>query len=276
MISAVVFSKNRAAQLHLALHSIQKNFPDISDISVLYTYTDDEFKRGYEIAQEHFPSLDRVSWVEESQFKKDTMSILEKAENHVCFFTDDDIVYRKVFDSAENICSVFDEYSDLFTLSLRLGKNTYMQNVWRGIYCEFPQQTAMVNNTYVLWNWRTLVSPDGYYSYPFSVDGHIYRTQEVINILSKYDFDTPNGLEGKAAYEYRDDMQEVMACYHFSCLVNTPINIVGSSENMSGLVFGESLEKLNHRYVNGEVPDFESMDFSDIKSPHQEVKLEFK
>ena len=117
MISAVVFSKNRAAQLHLALHSIQKNFPDISDISVLYTYTDDEFKQGYEIAQEHFPSMDRVSWVEESQFKKDTMDILEKANSHMCFFTDDDIVYRKVFDSAEKICSVFDEYPDFATFN---------------------------------------------------------------------------------------------------------------------------------------------------------------
>ena len=212
MISAVVFSKNRAAQLHLALHSIKKNFPDISDISVLYTYTDDEFKQGYEIAQEHFPSMDRVSWVEESQFKKDTMDILEKANSHMCFFTDDDIVYRKVFDSAEKICSVFDEYPDLFTVSLRLGKNTYMQNMWRGIHCEFPQQTAMIDSKYVLWNWRTLISPDGYYSYAFSVDGHIYRTQEIINILSKYDFHTPNALEGKAPYEYRNDMQDIMAC----------------------------------------------------------------
>jgi len=276
MISAVVFSKNRAAQLHLALHSIKKNFPDISDISVLYTYTDDEFKQGYEIAQEHFPSMDRVSWVEESQFKKNTMDILEKANSHMCFFTDDDIVYRKVFDSAEKICSVFDEYPDLFTVSLRLGKNTYMQNMWRGIHCEFPQETAMVDTKYVLWNWRTLISPDGYYSYAFSVDGHIYRTQEIINILSKYDFHTPNALEGKAAYEYRDDMQDIMACFHLSTLVNTPINIVGSSENVSGQVHGETLEELNTKYLSGEVPDLESMDFSDIKSPHQEVKLEFK
>jgi len=276
MISAVVFSKNRAAQLHLALYSIRKNFPDISDITVLYTHTTDEFKEGYEITQLFFPSSERVNWVEESNFENDTIDILNKGCDHVCFFTDDDIVYRKVYDSCESICQIFDEYSDLFTVSLRLGKNVYMQNVWRHLHCELPQETAMFNRKYVLWNWRTLLSPDGYYSYPFSVDGHIYRTKEVLNIISKYDFDTPNALEGRAVYDYRDDMQDIMACFVTSCLVNTPINIVGSSENMSGVVHGATLEELNKRYLNGEVPDLESMDFSDIKSSHQEVEIKFK
>ena len=276
MISAVVFSKNRAAQLHLALHSIRKNFSDISDITVLYTHTTDEFKEGYEITQLFFPSSERVNWVEDSNFKNDTIDILNKGCGHVCFFTDDDIVYRKVFDSCESICRIFDEYPDLFTISLRLGKNVYMQNVWRHIHCELPQETATLGQKYVLWNWRTLLSPDGYYSYPFSVDGHIYRTKDILNIISKYDFDTPNALEGRAAYDYRDDMQDIMACFFASCLVNTPVNIVGSSENMSGMVHGATLEELNKRYLNGEVPDLESMDFSGIKSSHQEIEIKFK
>ena len=88
MLSAVVFSKNRAAQLHLALYSIRKNFPDISDITVLYTHTTDEFKEGYEIAQLFFPSSERVNWVEESNFENDTIDILNKGCDHVCFFTE--------------------------------------------------------------------------------------------------------------------------------------------------------------------------------------------
>ena len=275
MISAVVFSKNRAAQLHLALHSIRKNFSDISDITVLYTHTTDEFKEGYEITQVFFPSSERVNWVEESNFKNDTIDILNKGCDHVCFFTDDDIVYRKVFDSCESICNIFDEYQDLFTLSLRLGKNTYIQIIWTNLQCELPKETAMLGSKYVLWNWKEM-DPWGNYGYPFAVDGHIFRTKTVIDIISQYDFHTPNALEGRALFDYRDQMQDIMACFAVSCLVNTPINIVGSSENRSGVFHGETLEQLNTKYLDGKVPDLESMDFSEIKASHQEVEIKFK
>ena len=119
------------------------------------------------------------------------------------------------------------------------------------------------------------MSPWGNFGYPFSVDGHIFRAKDVSKIISQYEFETPNALEGRGM-PFLGDMQQLMASYTHSCLVNTPLNIVGSSENRSGVHYGLSLDEFNSKYLNREVPDFEAMDFSDIIASHQEVKVEFK
>lgn len=46
-INAIVFSKDRPAQLKLFLDSINKNAPGVFDLSVLVSHTSEEFDRGY-------------------------------------------------------------------------------------------------------------------------------------------------------------------------------------------------------------------------------------
>jgi hypothetical protein len=273
MISGVVFSKDRAAQLHLALHSIRKNFSSLGDITVLYTATTSDFEDGYKIAQGYFPAAERVNWVKQDDFQKDTLRIVENSQEYICFFTDDDIMYRSVETSVESITNLFEKQPKIFTLSLRLGGNTYVQNIWTGQPCQLPEKTAVINE-YVIWKWGDM-SPWGNFGYPFSVDGHIFRSADVLKIISQYEFETPNALEGRGM-AFLEDMQHLMASYTHSCLVNTPLNIVGSSENCSGVHYGLSLDEFNTKYLNREVPDFEAMDFSDITASHQEVKVEFK
>ena len=273
MISGVIFSKDRAAQLHLALHSIQKNFSSLGSITVLYTATTEAFEEGYKLAQNHFPSQERIDWVKQDDFQKDTTRIIESCEDYVCFFTDDDIVYKSVETSIESIVNLFDKHLEIFTLSLRLGGNTYVQNIWTGQNCDLPKKTATIDE-YVIWRWKDM-SPWGNFGYPFSVDGHIFRSADILKIISQYKFETPNALEGRGM-AFLEDMQQLMASYTHSCLVNTPLNIVGSSENRSGVHYGLSLEEFNTKYLNQEVPNLEGMDFSDIIACHQEVKVEFK
>lgn len=273
MISGVIFSKDRAAQLHLALHSIRENFPSLSDITVLYTATTSDFEDGYKVAQGYFPAEERINWVKQDDFQKDTLQIVENSQEYICFFTDDDIMYRSVETSIESITNLFEKQREIFTLSLRLGGNTYVQNIWTGQPCDLPKTTAVVDE-YVVWRWKDM-SPWGNFGYPFSVDGHVFRSTDILKIISQYEFETPNALEGRGM-AFLDEMQQLMASYTHSCLVNTPLNIVGSSENRSGVHYGLSLDEFNTKYLNREVPDFEAMDFSDIIASHQEVKVEFK
>ena len=48
MITGIAFSKDRAMQLRLFLESLQKNFVDLEDTHVLYSYSNESFKDGYE------------------------------------------------------------------------------------------------------------------------------------------------------------------------------------------------------------------------------------
>ena len=67
-----------------------------------------------------------------------------------------------------------------------------------------------------------------------------------------------------------------MCSFKESVLVNTPINIVGSSENQSGEFYGMSLKELNDKYIDGKRINIDKMDFSNIVGCHQEVELVFE
>ena len=57
MINAIIFSKDRAAQLRLLIYSIQKNAPHVFNLNVIYTSSNEEFNKGYEKVKEEFSSL---------------------------------------------------------------------------------------------------------------------------------------------------------------------------------------------------------------------------
>ena len=71
-------------------------------------------------------------------------------------------------------------------------------------------------------------------------------------------------------------MKPNMSCLYDSSVVNTPLNLAGSSQNRAGEQFGISLEELNNIYVDGLRISLEDMDFSNIISCHQELPVTFK
>lgn len=270
MISTIIFSKDRACQLDFLLTSIMQNGSDIFNLNILYEHSDDNFKAGYEHLSKKYPSL---NWVRENDFQKDTMNLIEKGGDLVCFFVDDNILYKKVEVDCDSIVSLFNE-EDIFCLSLRLGANTIIQNEYMDRMCVLPEKAILVNDTYLIWNWRSL-PPYTNFAYPFSVDGHILPKKLVLDVLPNYVFDTPNALEGRAL-PHLSGLSQNMSALKESVLVNTPLNLVGSSENKSGQKFGVSLEELNEIYLSGSSPSLEDMDFSEVRGCHQEIQLKFK
>jgi hypothetical protein len=270
VISTIIFSKDRACQLDFLLTSLIENDGGIFDINILYDYSDDRFKTGYEKLSKKYPSL---IWTEESDFQEDTINLVKKGGDLVCFFVDDNILYKEIEVDHDSITELFDK-EDIFCLSLRLGANTIIQNEYLDRPCVLPEKATLINDTYLVWNWRSL-PPYTNFAYPFSVDGHILAKDLVLNVLSNYTFDTPNALEGRAL-PHISDFSENMSSLKKSVLVNTPLNLVGSSENKSGQKFGVSLEELNSFYLSGNSPSLKDMDFSTVRGCHQEIQLKFK
>ena len=273
MITSVIFSKNRACQLDLLLHSINHNLPNFDEIHVLYHATNQYFFAGYEMVREKFPWI--YFW-QQNDFEKDTINILDNwVDEYVCFFVDDNIIYRQCDLNNNFIENVFNEIPELTCFTLRLGKNTTTQDQYHNQPTVFPNDFLVgnINGVNVLmWNWTT-VQVFGDFGYPFSVDGHIYKTKDLLPLLD-YEFDNPNGFEGR--FNKNKFSTKTMACFEQSVLVNNPLNIVGSSNNNSGWWYGHTLEELNEKYLDNYQIDLNSIMEQKVFAAHQEMEIKFE
>ena len=75
MINTIIFSFDRACQLHLLLESIEKNAKNTFNINILYKFSNDEFKKGYELLKSKFIN---INFIEEknNEFKKQTLDLM--------------------------------------------------------------------------------------------------------------------------------------------------------------------------------------------------------
>lgn len=271
MISTIIFSKNRACQLDLLLRSIFQNLPIFDQIRILYTYTNKEFCDGYQKVIEKFS---QCLWFDQTEFEFDVKFLLSKSSNCVCFFVDDDIVYRKPKLDEDIIEKILLSNEGAACFSLRLGVNTTIQDPYTA------QPVIPMPNLYQFkhddceaflgWVWSQL--PMNNFGYPFSVDGHIYNTEMLIPMLD-YEFDNPNALEGRFD---RNKLPKKMFSLYESCVVNNPLNIVGSSENKAGVYYNHSLESLNTSYLKGKIIDLDFLSNNKIVGCHQEMEIRYE
>ena len=286
-LSIVIFSKDRAAQLDLCLKSIYKNLDSLSQkwkIEVIYTSSSEEFEKGYESLKYHWD----YSWLyfhKESSyggFENALETTMREWGEYVLFFTDDDIVYQKFRHDFELIEKAFVTNEELVSISLRLGTNTFVQDQYRNSMCLLPDLVISSESDVKTWNWKdeSMLYEETNFGYPFSLDGHIYRSKDAIWIIENTPYHNPNTLEAKAHRlhvmdeEYASNLTNEMACFQKSCVVNVPINRVQETfTNSAGVFFDDSAEKLNSLFLEGKRATLKGMDFSTIIGTHQEIKL---
>ena len=285
MITGIVFSKDRAMQLRLLLESLELNFPQLEGTDVLYDCSDDSFLEGYKKLQSEYPS---VKFFKQSEnFYEDIQNILFESKDYICFFTDDDLVYQKIPKSIENLPYIFKVPVSCF--SLRIGYNTVLRECDGEIFQDnLPPQGEIryLFDDIIAWN-RTLIPVGGYWSYPLSVDGHIFRKSEISSFLDEIICwnkssccnkisNTPNSFES-ILQRFYFETPPLMVSFTDSVVVNSPNNRVQNDfENAAGEKFSLSQNYLNQKYLDGYVIDIKNINLSNIKCPHQELDLSIK
>lgn len=273
MISAIVFSKNRALQLDLLLQSIYKNFDQCSQIKVIWK-ADEQHEKSYDILFNNYCS--KIMSIRQQDFYQDVWEACRDCRNqNVIFFTDDDIIYREV----PQLNLSYLEHDSYACYSLRLGSNInkrQMGDEWH----DDPHPSFMTDGKCLFWS-RMSVLPHSYWNYPLSVDGHIFNKNKIKNILReifewnkpKTVTQTPNKLEG-LMQRFFFEVGPVMICPMYSCVVNSPNNRVQEEyENRSGDQYSYCEDHLNQLYLNGLRADIESINFGEINCPHTEIKI---
>ena len=286
MLDIVVFSKDRAAQLDLLMQSLDKNIPQIGDSgvskNVIYTASSVDFSVGYNRFQNIWEEVNLV--YENKSFRDALYEVLrspypDNDGEYVLFFTDDDIVYREVFPdelSHESYDKLFTTDEELGAFSLRLGRNTFIQDPYTNTITMLPEVFGRVNEGIVQWEWKKQTQHSNF-AYPFSVDGHIFRKRDVLKILDNTPgFYNPNSLEGKAQGQLKY-LGKKMASLQQSCVVNTPLNRVQETcTNKAGQFFNLHAEGINQQWLSGKRILLGDMDFSCVVGCHQEIQLKWQ
>jgi len=261
MLNIIIFSKDRAMQLELLLRSMKLYFKEFNQytINILYTFSDDKFKEGYEkLFTIH--NDENIKYIKERQvFKNHVLSLLNPKNEYTVFFVDD-IVFKNSFTLESKQFKLFTLKDEILTLSLRLHPEL--------TYC-YPARIRM-NQPHFDSNFSfKWLGSQGDYGYPMSLDGHFFRTNEISALTRMISFNNPNSYESVLSGYPLNRLK--MICFEESIIVNNPINKV---QNFNNNIHGNiTAHELNDKFLEDYIIDLE--DFKGIKniSCHQEIDI---
>lgn len=269
-IECVVFSKDRALQLHGLLASLREKASPAVPVHVLYLASSPSHQKAYDDVERMF-SKQNVRFVrqkDDHSFKHDLMGILFSLTCDLLFFLVDDIVFTEPVDL--NDILKFDP--EAFVPSLRMG-----QNLTRCYVLQSPQPLPQFldppdgESDKIVWQW------DGGkldWGYPLSVDGHFFSRREITAMAALIVFRAPNSLEDqlqifKPLFEKRYGIS-----YKKSKIVNIPCNRVQTEiNNLSG---NTHPDELLAKWQSGYQIDYAKLSGLRNESVHQEVVLPLK
>jgi hypothetical protein len=266
---AIIFSRNRPAQLDLTLKTLKNSVGDLFkiDLYVLYKADNDNFKKGYKICKEE---NNFANFIEEHSFYDDVKNLLSISFNKYVLFCTDDTIFTHNF-TVEEIEKVMNEDNDLLNFSLRLGTNT--------IYC-YPlsaqQQIPDYEDVGRIFKWNWLIA-DYDFGYPLELSSSVLRVEDIKQFINTRIFTNPNLMEWYldiSKGRFSDRCQS--ACFKTSVAFSAPMNTVDNKNvNRVANTNNYSVENLLKKYLYGyRINPYKFYKYIPIGA-HQEVEFEF-
>jgi hypothetical protein len=203
-----------------------------ADVTVVYKYDDSYLKSIDEIRAK----FNTARFVQQDDFRRDTMTSLITSTNQYCTFLVDDIIFKSgvSFNDIENLIA---SNPDVLTFSMRMGlhlNHCYPTNSHQ------PIPNGNVINELFIWDWT---QAEGDWGYPVSLDGHIFKKSDVLKWASKINFSNPNQFEDYLQHAFKtDNVGRHCVCHTNSIIVNLPLNRVQDEyKNRCGEMSSEEL-----------------------------------
>jgi hypothetical protein len=261
-ISGVVFSKNRAMQLHALLSSYFYYTKNPAPLIVLYTHTNEQHKHSYDVLQKEFQHLP-VTFTVENDFTIQLKQIIHSMEADRIFFMTDDAIFLDHYDLQD--CLKFDPVKHIF--SLRLGGDydfCFSYNKKQAVP-DFSKHDGL--QAFKSWIWADMKeSPD--WTYPLSVDATIFLRQEIELMLHNISFKSPNSLEGQMQLYNDLFIHRKGICYSKVKYVNVPCNLVQDEfdNNHTGTFH---VNELLEKFLQDERIDWKQ--FQNLRAPEAQI-----
>ena len=269
-IECVVFSKDRALQLHGLLSSMREKACPAVPVHVLYLASSASHQKAYDDVKDIFAKQNMrfIQQKDDYSFKHDLMDILISLTCDVLFFLVDDILFTEPV----NLNDILKFDPDAFVPSLRMGQNLtscYVLQTSQPLphFLEPPSGES----DKIVWQWDKAELD---WSYPLSVDGHFFSRREITAMAALVAFRAPNSLEDqlqifKPLFEKRYGIG-----YKKSKIVNIPCNRVQTEiNNLSGNIHPDELLA---QWQKGYQMDYAKLSGLLNESVHQEMVLPLK
>lgn len=264
-----IFSKDRPMQLEATIRSFKKYCKDLQNvhIEVLYKTSNTRYEKLYQKLIEEYSD---VNFVKEKDFKNDLVASVQRFP-YILFVVDDTIFVREF--SINQIIELLEKYQDSIGFSLRLGVNA--------IYChpmdKFQRlpKFERINERVLKFNW-TLSEYD--FGYPIEVSSSIYRTKDLLPLLTNLEYKNPNTFESvldqnKAVFK---NTKPILLCYEQSVAFSAPLNLVQTMwQNRASVDQKYAPENLANLFEQGFRFDIDKLDGFVPNACHQEVDIDF-
>jgi hypothetical protein len=246
-VQYVVFSKDRACQLHLLLETLDQHLPADVRVNILFRASTEEDAAAYMHCKEHFAS--RAEFIPEVNFGRNLVQLLESDKSRNCIFLVDDIAV--LYDIPHRLLCHHDASRAI--VSLRLGANivrSYNSGISK-MQQPLLEETTLVGDPslkLLRWRWRDGVVD---WSLPTSLDGHLMPKSMIMPILRAGGFKAPNSLEhilGQFRFIFKHQWAYALPK---SVIINFPMNAVNSELSRCPHL-GIAATDLRDRYMAGE------------------------
>jgi hypothetical protein len=263
MIDIIIYSKNRPLQLYALLESLYALTDAVTatNVSVIYKY-DDPYRDCIAELQTKFNA---VKFIQQEDFRRDTLTTLITSTNQFCTFLVDDIIFKSgvSFNDIEHLLS---SNPSVLTFSMRMGLHLnycYPTNTHQPI----PNGTTI--NEIFVWDWT---QASGDWAYPVSLDGHIFKKSDILKWTSKINFSNPNQLEDYLQNAFKiDAVSKQCVCHARSLIVNLPLNRVQNEyKNRCGEI---SVEELYDIWIKGKKIDTQTVVNINNNSAHYPTNI---
>lgn len=267
-IKCYIPSKNRACQLDLLLQSFLKNTNDLFEPTIVYTYSSDDFSKGYDLFRKEWPDLNiQYEYDSQEQFYQ----FLEKNENDlIALFTDDSIFYRSSTVSEQELRFRFTN-PNLFTFTYRLGLNITVKDYVINEPAWQPDTLQCWENV-VAWDYNKLPF-EQLHGFTVGFDGYIFRAKDLLELSERQSFGGIATWENFICRKFKEKgfQRNLMASPFASEVFVQQVNITHRLGHRSSGQFYASLHDLNQAWLNGYEIDIDSMNFSNVVCTHGEI-----
>jgi len=182
-------------QLDYLLRTMRDNFPLIGRPMVLYKASCEDNKAGYTLLERM--RFDEANIYEEQDFNINTRNLVDCFRKDLCMFLCDDNVFINRLELQEmlDLSSLLEKNEDIHSLSLRMHpKVTYCYPAKKEMkQPDYDIITGYYN--YMRWDWTKAEDQHTCWGYPMAINTHIYRTNDIKEIIERGAFNNVNSLE---------------------------------------------------------------------------------